>query len=294
MIRFKFIGGLGNQLFQYAFYLKLKQRFPDTDFFLDFDSYKYEKFHTGFRIEQAFYFPMPSGIHNSYSLVEKLFYKIKTNLILYWYKYINSNAFFEDKNFDFNHLSHQLNSGKNCFIRGTWASEKYFEEIKEDIIHNLAIRQDLIRSKVKELALEAHQKESIAIHIRRGDYLKSHFTPLASTNYYSKALSFLIHQIENTNNTKLYIISDDINWCKQNLNYLHSYNICFIDENTDYEDLYFMSQCKYLIIANSTFSWWGAYLSSAQIVVAPANIYKDKLLSNTELKFKYPSNWIIM
>lgn len=104
---------------------------------------------------------------------------------------------------------------------------------------------------------------TVGIHVRRGDYLKySHIHPTMNMKYYKKALG----ELPVTDNIEYIIFSDDIEWCKKHFNFLDS--PIFFTGN-EVECLFKMTECEYLIIANSTFSWWGAYLSNAKKVIAP-------------------------
>jgi hypothetical protein len=110
-------------------------------------------------------------------------------------------------------------------------------------------------------------ENTCSIHVRRGNYVeRQDFHPLQSIDYYKQAISII------GENTLFLIFSDDIEWCESNLDFIK--NKIFISGNLDYQDLYLMSMCNHNIIANSSFSWWGAWL----------NNHKDK-------KIIYPSLW---
>jgi len=122
------------------------------------------------------------------------------------------------------------------------------------------------------------------VHIRRGDYLnKIHKHPTQPKEYYYSAFSQFNEDIH------FLIFSDDIEWCKNNLKYKYLY---FIEEELDYISLYLMSLCNHNIIANSSFSWWGAWLNQEtnKKVIAPSNWFgKNKKLNTKDL---IPSKWI--
>ncbi len=287
MIDIKFSGGLGNQMFQYAFYLRMKKQYPDEKIHLDFDSYKYERFHNGFRLEQVFELPISSGLKKSYTSLEKIIYKIKVNIKRYWYLFIDKKHLITDNEFLF---EINLKRNETFFLIGCWGAEMYFSMAKDEVLKSFIFPMNKLSIRVQVLASKMSLENSISIHVRRGDYLNSNFISLASTNYYMNALSF-IEGMESAISFKLYIISDDIEWCKKNLKYLSEYNHEYITGNQDYEDMYLMTKCKYVIIANSTFSWWGGYLSSAKRVIAPKYITKNQ---KEETQYLYPNNWIVI
>tara|TARA_R110002051_G_scaffold227193_2_gene289640 strand:- start:139 stop:876 length:738 start_codon:yes stop_codon:yes gene_type:complete len=156
----------------------------------------------------------------------------------------------------------------NCFLHGYWQSEKYFEEIKENIKKQLEMSEE---KKYDILNLYPFMKdETISLHVRRGDYLKaSHVHPCQTLGYYDKAVD-----LTRKSDTNILIFSDDIEWCKENFKYP---NIHFSQNQTNITDLYAMSLCSHNIIANSSFSWWGAWLNNnpSKRVVAPSNWFAD-------------------
>jgi hypothetical protein len=133
-------------------------------------------------------------------------------------------------------------------------------------------------------------KKTIGIHIRRGDYLlaenKKYFKS-CGIKYYQDSINFISSQI-NINEFEILIFSDDIKWCKKNLDFNQKIKFIKNDEITDFK---LMSRCEHLIISNSTFSWWAAYInnSSNRIVCAPKNWYCD-----TKIVFQYPKNWVLI
>ena len=130
----------------------------------------------------------------------------------------------------------------------------------------------------------SNNKNTVSLHIRRGDYLKQqHNHPVQSLEFYNKALE-LIGDYEN-----LLIFSDDIDWCEKNLNYS---NMTFVKGLTDIENIWLMSMCQHNIMANSSFSWWGAWLNNNpnKIVVSPKLWFGNNLKLNT--KDIIPKDWI--
>jgi hypothetical protein len=137
--------------------------------------------------------------------------------------------------------------------------------------------------------------KSIALHIRRTDYLNNNFHKVLSIDYYYNSLKNIIStlKLENNELPKLYIFSDDINWCKKNFKYQNSI-IDFMSMNSDIDELFMMSRFNNIIIGNSSFSWWAAYLNNNnnnKTVYCPKNWFSKNCHLNT--KDLRPNNWII-
>ena len=141
----------------------------------------------------------------------------------------------------------------NIKLIGYFQSEKYFLEYRDELLDLFEIDE-----KTKLNLLEKYgniiNQETCSIHVRRGDYLGlPNHHPIQSINYYKDAIGIIGEE------KHFVIFSDDIKWCEENFNFLK--NKTFVSGNLDYEDLYLMSMCNHNIIANSTFSWWGAWLN---------------------------------
>lgn len=176
---------------------------------------------------------------------------------------------------------HDLKYIPNSIYKGYFQSEKYFKH-NRDYILNLFKNQSLI-SQVQKLYPNI-SNNSISLHIRRGDYVNlSELHPLQTIDYYNQAIE-TIGPYRN-----LFVFSDDIEWCKQNLTYE---NMTFVENQTDVFDLVAMSLCSNNIIANSTFSWWGAWLNENpnKVVIAPKNWFGTK--RNLDESNIIPETWI--
>lgn len=170
-------------------------------------------------------------------------------------KFIEDNNFFKNFQiynepfFTFKEIPYK----DNIFLNGYFQTEKYFVSDKE-YIKNLFCETEYIKTYINKKYKDINFKNSVSLHVRRGDYLKfPDIHPVCDIRYYQECIS-LIGKYSN-----LLVFSDDLEWCKDNLNYK---NIIFIENESDYIDLYLMSRCKNNIIANSTFSWWGAWLNN--------------------------------
>jgi hypothetical protein len=148
-------------------------------------------------------------------------------------------------------------------LNGYFQSEKYFVDVREDILNLFEIDEDT-KSYLSNKYSNLLSGNTCSIHIRRGDYLNlPNFHPTQDISYYMDGCNII------GNEANYLIFSDDIEWCYKNFNFIK--NRTFISGNTDYQDLYLMSMCNNNIIANSTFSWWGAWLNKNKnkIVVSP-------------------------
>ena len=164
---------------------------------------------------------------------------------------------------------------------GRFQSEKYFANHEADV--RKAFTFDINKSsKQTQQAVECISKEnSVSIHIRRGDYLdktnKSIFENICTLNYYNQAIQYIIEHFEQP---VFYIFSDDILWVKEQLSLPNAFFVDWNSGKQSWEDMFLMSLCKHNIVANSTFSWWGAWLNQNKdkVVLCPTkytNIYDD-------------------
>ncbi|SEB81202.1 Glycosyl transferase family 11 [Maribacter dokdonensis] len=183
------------------------------------------------------------------------------------------------------------NLGDMVCLRGFWQSYKYFEDIEDIIRKEFSIKHPLQGNNLV-MAEKIQNCNAVSVHIRRGDYLKPENTGnyvSCSIKYYKAAIQLMQKKLENPS---FFFFSDDIEWVKENFkDNKHNYFVDFNTGKTAYEDLRLMTFCKANIIANSTFSWWAAWLNnnSSKVVVAPKKWFVDPEHSTKNL---YPPNWI--
>ena len=134
---------------------------------------------------------------------------------------------------------------------------------------------------------------AVSLHIRRGDYVSNPVTNnyhgTCSLAYYKKAVLLLKEKIENPS---FFIFSDDLLWARENLDFINDMTFIDLDKSIpDHEEMHLMSQCKHNIIANSSFSWWGAWLNenSDKIVIAPKKWFSDNTINTEDL---IPAKWM--
>ncbi|GHT75659.1 alpha-1,2-fucosyltransferase [Bacteroidia bacterium] len=172
---------------------------------------------------------------------------------------------------------------------GRFQSEKYFKGKKEEVQKSFTFDKNKVSEKSQPIAKKIAAENSVSIHIRRGDYLDKKnlaiFENICTLDYYNKAVQYMIKHVERP---VFYVFSDDILWTKEKLNLPNAFFIDWNSGSNSWEDMFLMSLCKHNIIANSTFSWWGAWLNRNEnkIVVCPAK-YTNIYASN---EF-FPADW---
>ncbi len=175
-----------------------------------------------------------------------------------------------------------FNLSSDIYLAGYWKKE-YYEHIRDRLLLEFTFKEEA-KGKNMEFLEEIQNADSVSVHIRHGDYVsnptyKKRYGVLPAEYYYS-AMKIIEKKIKNP---VYFVFSDDPDWAKSNIK--SSFPVNFIMHNlgkNDVEDIRLMKNCKHHIIANSSFSWWGAWLSdnSNKIVLAP------------ERKSNYPNDWI--
>ena len=279
MITVRLQGGLGNQMFQYAVGRVLSLKNND-ELFLE-QSFKQHKI---FGITDRQYALNYFHIHATL-LDENIFHKIggvikrvlgKLHVYLRGFE----RGFFFDKKIT------QLRG--DIYLDGYWQSYKYFNGYEDQIRKDFTLRT--VSEHMQKLSTEIASKQSVCVHIRRGDYVGNKKHEVVSSDYYNKALEIIKTKMSIDT---VYVFSDDIEWCRKNLSF--GYATTFVGDqyagaNGEYH-IFLMSQCKGFIIPNSTFSWWGAWLSARadKIVIAPSVWRNDIAVSIDDL---LPKEWM--
>lgn len=289
MIIVKLIGGLGNQMFQYAAgrYLAYKCK---TELKLNIRGFKnytlrnYDLNH--FNIIENFATSLdlcrispPSG-----RPVVKIFKHIIRDI-----SQMQSIEYIKEKDYSFQ--QNFLKLPDNVYLDGYWQSEKYFLYI-EDIIRQEFSIVNPLTSISQDIADQIKDCESISIHVRRGDYVSNTNTNnvhgTCGVDYYSNAIDLIHKRVENP---CFFIFSDDPEWACSNIKPdAPTTYVRHNDYSKDYEDIFLMSMCKHNIIANSSFSWWGAWLNRNpdKIVIAPKKWFNSKDMNTHDL---LPKKW---
>lgn len=182
----------------------------------------------------------------------------------------------------------------NVYLDGYWQSPKYFRDIEETIIKEFTIATEYTEFN-KRIAESIARTESVSVHVRRGDYISnpvtSQYHGICTLDYYHAAVETISSRIRAPH---FFLFSDDPDWVKKHLSSVHPMTI--VDHNGPsraYEDMRLMSLCKNHIIANSSFSWWGAWLSrsSRKIVIAPRRWFGKDNMNTDDL---LPEHWLRM
>ncbi|HIP35301.1 MAG TPA: alpha-1,2-fucosyltransferase [Crocinitomix sp.] len=293
MIFLKITGGLGNQMFQFATAYALAKK-NNTNIGIDLSEISSKKHKQNFTYRN-FQLDKTFNISN-FELIPSFAYdfivgnQLKDKLKRFFVK----GDFFYEKSLEFDNSLFQINN-KNTYIEGYFQSEKYFIEFEKEIKKQFTFKQKT-NLKTQNLSNFLSNKQTLAIHIRRGDYVNN--KAINSTHgtcpveYYQKALSYF-----DLNKHHLCFFSDDINWVKKTFtSIIELKSITFVDWNSGedaWQDMYLMSLCKNFIIANSSFSWWGAWLSkhTNKKIIAPKQWFNNKT-KNLQTKDLIPSSWI--
>lgn len=286
MIITRIIGGLGNQMFQYAAARALSLRLNDTlkidtSAFVNYSLHSYGL--NNLSIVENIAEPGEFNItHNKNSFLLKLGRAFKNNKEFTLFKE-NSLAF-----------DAKINTLKgDIYLDGYWQSEYYFKDFEDVIRNDFKIITDPSDLNIQVLN-KIKSTFSVSIHIRRGDYVNDKQTNaihgVCSLEYYSKALTWIKTKLNDTN-LHLFIFSDDPEWVEKNMTF--DCALTYVKHNTaknNYEDLRLMSACNHHIIANSSFSWWGAWLNPNpdKIVIAPQHWFKSTELDSKDI---IPANW---
>jgi hypothetical protein len=292
MVVSQIIGGLGNQMFQYATgrALALKR---GTEFYLDISCFDRYKLHQGFELMRIF---ECSG---------KIVSERQTRHILDWQRtplFLRTLtrpqlAMFRRKGLvvepHFHYWSELDNVETECFLVGYWQSEKYFSDASSNIRMDFRFKEPMNKSN-EEMAKKISTNNAVSLHVRRGDYANNAVIKathgLCSQEYYQNAIEYMARKIIQP---YFYVFSDDIDWVKNNLtlNFPHQY----VDQNygvESYNDMRLMSLCQHHIIANSSFSWWGAWLNPnpGKIVITPQNWFAN----GNRVVDLHPHSWVQM
>lgn len=288
MIISNILGGLGNQMFQYAAGRALALR-NMTELRLDISGFEDYDLHQGFELQNLFSCPAaiasPGDVRQilgwqSSSIARRVLMRPR-------FSTLRRRSLVVEPHFDF--WTGLFAAPPDCYIYGYWQSEKYFADHSGRIRDDFAFRIPL-DERNREIAERMESSNSVSLHVRRGDYANNPKTlavhGLCSLDYYHAAVKFVS---ERADSPKFFIFSDDIPWAMENLKLSGE----FIGHNhgeESYKDMQLMSLCRHHIIANSSFSWWGAWLNPEpqKIVIAPAKWFADGRAVDDLI----PENWV--
>lgn len=292
MVITNLIGGLGNQMFQYAAgrALSLKRSDPLR---LDISGFANYALHQGFELERIF------------NCTTEIATEADVRSILGW-QYLSTirrvasrpgMEAFRRKGFivepHFHYWQGIKDVPRDCYLVGYWQSEKYFEDVASVIRDELTFKLPLTNRNA-DIAEQVNKLNAVSLHVRRGDYANNLNTTathgLCSLEYYQAAIQYIAGRVKQP---VFFIFSDDLEWVKENLKI--DFPCQYVAHNKgaeSYNDMRLMSLCKHHIIANSSFSWWGAWLNpnADKIVVAP----KRWFVNETNTEYLIPQDWVIL
>lgn len=291
------IGGLGNQMFQYAFALALQKKHREQVVKIDTSHFNYifiKKFrsanlHNGYEIEKVF----PNarlGHATPWDLIRLTWYMPNYVLSRVVRRLLptRKNEYIQTPKDIFAYSEEVFSAKGDGYYEGVWQAVDYYEDVKEELREVFA--HPTPNEYNMELIKEIQNSSSVGLHVRRGDYLASpEFNSICNLDYYKRGIAEIL---KDNQKQDFYIFSNDIPWCKQEIEPLiNGHNIIYVTGNTGKNscwDMFLMTYCKNLIIANSSFSWWGAFLNKdVKKVVVPA-----KWVNREGKQENYCKEWI--
>lgn len=290
MILTKAYGGLGNQMFQYAV-ARAQSVNKDVQMAIDIAYFSEAKIHQGFELGKVFQgkFNIATDLDIRKMFGSTAIFRLQRSI-----SRLTSPGlikFIQEPHFEYWDGINGI--PEVCYLAGYWQSERYFRDIENQIRQDFIFKPFIDMSNLLLAERIRHSKCPVSVHIRRGDMannLKSAaFHGTCPPSYYERALSYLLQK---GIAAQLFIFSDDIEWVKHNIAFSHN-DVCFVSHNQGHassQDMALMSMCHHHIIANSSFSWWGAWLnpSKNKLVIAPKEWFR-KPINTIDLM---PASWV--
>lgn len=282
MIITRLTWGLGDNFFQYALGRRLALE-RGTGLLLDIsrENYRRQQYMRSYMSN----FNMIKSTAKPWDVM-----KVKLLNRFYFLNFAYKNSVIKESKNSFD--STILSAPKNAYLIGHWQSEKYFKPIENIIRQDFKFKEPQ-NEKYRFLLDKINRSNSVSVHIRRGNYLSERNLRLFSMctpDYFLGAEAFISKKIPSI---ELFVFSNDIEWVKQNIPF--HFPATFVSDGslTDYQELMLMSACKHNITANSSFSWWGAWLNSnpQKIVVTPQKWFVDPAMEEKDV---VPSTWVKM
>ncbi len=275
MIIVKLQGGIGNQLFQYSLGRHLAQQ-RQTPLKLDIRWYK--KVANRFYALDRFHTDAALATDEDIQTLTGLGARVQDLLRPYYQR-----RFIREQSFAFD--PQILACGSDVYLEGYWQSSNYFADSAALIRHDLQVKGKP-NAKNQAVLRQIRATTAVALHVRRGDYVANRSTALyhgtCSPDYYRRAIATVAKRVANPH---FFVFSDDPDWTRHNIPI--DFPTTYVDHNGDapHEDLRLMSQCQHFIIANSTFSWWGAWLADfpQKIVIYPKPWFNDSMQNSRDL-----------
>lgn len=291
----KLNGGLGNQMFQYAFAYSLAKQL-NINVSLDLSWFEAVKTHKNVtpRLFELDVFNIEYEAASKEDLERVIYSNNNTKFQKLLWKVFKVKKYKPLKNTLLQRKAHNfdgklLTSKDYFYYDGYFQNEEYFKNIRNDILNCFSLK-DSIDEKNQSVLNEIIKTNSVSIHIRRGDYVAlkcaNKFHGICSIQYYEKAIKYIAKHVENPH---FFLFSDDIEWVVKNLKIDYPHTFVDFNQNKGWLDMNLMKHCKHNIVANSSFSWWGAWLNenNSKIIISPKKWTKKKIKGNI-----VPGNWI--
>lgn len=287
MIIVRLMGGLGNQMFQYATAKSLALRNKDI---IKFDKSffslkdvetprKYELYKLNVEDNLASEEEIAKLRDHKRTLIQKLMGKLgfptKRSVI--------------EQNMEF--IPELLHIKGDIYLDGYWQTEKYFKQFRQEIVQDFQVKKAPDEVNQKMLDLITASQNSVSIHVRRGDYITGDSAKIVhgscSPEYYANSIKMIKEKVSNPT---FFVFSDEPDWAKENIKTDTDTYVSYNSVVNQDEDLRLMYSCKHHIVANSSFSWWGAWLSTnpVKLVCAPEQWFANKTLDSSHI---IPESW---
>ncbi|MEI8116863.1 MAG: alpha-1,2-fucosyltransferase [Flavobacteriia bacterium] len=294
LVSVQLIGGLGNQMFQYAIGIilqlenKINVKF-DLDFFKIIDGGE------GY-IKRSFDLDV-FDVHIDPLTIEERNYFLGTGRLLTIKRLLKGRpAYYYEQVEGFKEDWKVIN--KNMYFSGYFQKYEFYSNYETLLLETFQFNKMKISQKALEIADLLVKENSVSIHIRKGDYVKDSITKMVfcdlDSEYYNRAIARL-RKLQT--NLKFYVFSDDVNWVVENFNPQEIiYEVIDLNNpKNSWDDIFLMTKCKHNILANSTFSWWGAFLNPnpQKVIIAPKKWYYDTIKNQHAMQI-YPNGWILI
>ena len=283
-------GGLGNQMFQYAFGKYLKKEFPNDEIKYDLRYYNADNAIRKYALSEAFGLDIDEAANCEIRKIKGFDQYDSRALRLLRCFQIGKKGIVITENLDEGYDGNIVLNDENTYYSGYWQSEKYFHAFRNEILEDFSFRLEKMTAECEKIYHEISSKNAVAVHVRLEDYLSKEnsriYGNICTKEYYAKAI-YRIKQI--VGECVFYVFSTDMEMALGFLPKTEEYYPVIYSGQSDYMDMYLMTSCNHNIIANSTFSWWGAWLNkkTGKVVICP-----DRWFNNHDMYNQYCKGWM--
>lgn len=292
MIISHIIGGIGNQMFQYAAGRALSHALG-VGMRLDISDFSRYRIHQGFEVGRVFQAPV--ALADAGDVRAMLGWRapqlVRRALRRPEMKWLRGGCFVAEPYFGYWPALKEIRC--DAYLMGNWQSEEYFLECEDLVRQDFRFREP-VTGQNAELLAQIRSVNAVSLHIRRGDYVSNGKTNavhgVCSPDYYRRAVA---HMVKHVDAPLFFIFSDDMDWVRSN--FALEFDHRFVFHNTgaeSYNDMRLMSACRHHVIANSSFSWWGAWLNANRdkMVVAPERWFANGM----DARALFCSGWVLL